>query len=116
MDYISTRGKDGPISFEDVLLNGLARDGGLYLPVSWPQISKDEMRAMRTMPYHEVAGLIMSRFTEGDIDQAEMTEMAAQTYASFTDKDVAPVTQLDDIFRPYHCFQRLCHAVSVSRL
>ena len=96
MDYISTRGKDGPILFEDALLNGLARDGGLYLPVSWPQISEDEIRSMRSMPYHEVAGLIMSRFTEGDIDQAEMTEMAAQTYAGFTDKSVAPVTQLDD--------------------
>jgi len=96
MDYISTRGADGPIGFEDALLNGLARDGGLYLPTSWPQITIDEMRAMRDMPYHEVAGLIMSRFTDGDIDQAEMTAMASQTYASFTHKDVAPVSALDD--------------------
>ena len=40
MKYISTRGQDGPLSFEEALLNGLARDGGLYLPVEWPAFSK----------------------------------------------------------------------------
>ena len=44
MEFISTRGKDGPISFETALLNGLARDGGLYLPVSWPRFALDEIR------------------------------------------------------------------------
>ena len=47
MEFISTRGKDGPISFETALLNGLARDGGLYLPVSWPRFNLDEIRQMR---------------------------------------------------------------------
>ena len=40
MDYISTRGQDGPLGFEQALLSGLARDGGLYLPVEWPRFSK----------------------------------------------------------------------------
>ena len=71
---MSTRGKDGPVSFETALLNGLARDGGLYLPVSWPKFSLDDIRAIQSKSYAELAGLIMSRFTEGDIDQAEMTE------------------------------------------
>lgn len=95
MEYISTRGQDGPLSFEQALLNGLARDGGLYLPVKWPRFSFDEIAEMKGLAYHEVAGRIMSRFTEGDIDQAEMTEMAKQTYASFTHPDVAPLTALD---------------------
>ncbi len=96
MEYISTRGQDGPLSFEQALLNGLARDGGLYLPVKWPRFSFDEIAEMKGLAYHEVAGRIMSRFTEGDIDQAEMTEMAKQTYASFTHPDVAPLTALDN--------------------
>ena len=91
MEFISTRGKDGPISFETALLNGLARDGGLYLPVSWPCFSRDEIRRMRALSYAELAGLIMSRFTDGEIDQVEMTSIAQQSYADFTHPDVAPL-------------------------
>ena len=91
MQFISTRGKDGPVSFETALLNGLARDGGLYLPVSWPRFSTEDIRSMRDKSYAELAGLIMSRFTDGDIDLAEMTELARQTYQPFTHPDVAPL-------------------------
>ena len=59
MEFISTRGKDGPISFETALLNGLALDGGLYLPVSWPRFNLDEIRQMRDLSYSDLAGLIM---------------------------------------------------------
>ena len=96
MEYISTRGKDGPVSFEQALLNGLARDGGLYLPVEWPRFSEQDIQNMKAMSYHEVAGAVMSRFTQTDIDQAEMTAMAQTTYANFTHKDVAPLTPLDN--------------------
>ena len=96
MQFISTRGNDGPVSFETALLNGLARDGGLYLPVNWPRFSVDEIRDMQDMSYADLAGLIMSRFTDGDIDQAEMTELARQTYAGFTHRDVAPLKPVAD--------------------
>ena len=46
MDYISTRGQDGPLGFEQTLLSGLARDGGLYLPVEWPTLRPDEIAGM----------------------------------------------------------------------
>ena len=91
MEFISTRGKDGPISFETALLNGLARDGGLYLPVSWPRFNLDEIRQMRNLSYSDLAGLIMSQFTDGEIDQVEMTSLARQSYADFTHPDVAPL-------------------------
>ena len=94
MEFISTRGKDGPISFETALLNGLARDGGLYLPVSWPRFNLDEIRQMRDLSYSDLAGLIMSRFTDGEIDQVEMTSLARQSYADFTHPDVAPLRPL----------------------
>ena len=96
MQFISTRGNDGPVSFETALLNGLARDGGLYLPVNWPRFSVDEIRDMQDMSYADLAGLVMSRFTDGDIDQAEMTELARQTYAGFTHRDVAPLKPVAD--------------------
>ena len=51
VDYISTRGNDGPLGFEQTLLSGLARDGGLYLPVEWPAFSPAEIAGMRGLSY-----------------------------------------------------------------
>ena len=80
MEYISTRGQDGPLGYEQALLSGLARDGGLYLPVSYPRFGEDEIRAMAGLSYAALAGRIMARFTEGEIDEGEMTAMAADAY------------------------------------
>lgn len=91
MKYISTRGQDGPLSFEEALLNGLARDGGLYLPVEWPAFSKTEISAMRGKSYIDIAGLIMSRFTEGELSQDQITQMAGAAYRSFTHPEIAPL-------------------------
>ncbi len=95
MEYISTRGSDGPISFEQALLNGLARDGGLYLPVSWPQFSQAEISDMRQLSYTEIAAKIMARFTQGEISESEMKEMVTSSYAAFTHKEIAPVREMD---------------------
>ena len=94
MDYISTRGQDGPLGYEEALLSGLARDGGLYLPVSYPAFTRDEIAAMAGLSYAELAGRIMARFTDGEIDEAEMAEMAADAYAGFSDPEVAPLKPL----------------------
>ena len=96
MEYISTRGQDGPLGYEQALLSGLARDGGLYLPVSYPRFGTDEIRAMAGLSYAELAGRIMARFADGEIDEAEMTAMAADAYAGFTDPGVAPLKPLSD--------------------
>ena len=96
MKYISTRGQDGPLSFEEALLNGLARDGGLYLPVEWPAFSKAEISAMRGKSYIEIAGLIMSRFTEGELSQDQITQMADAAYRSFTHPEIAPLKAMKE--------------------
>ena len=63
MNYISTRhgsqGSPAPLGFEDVMLAGLARDGGLYLPAEWPHFSKAEIAALKGKPYREVAFRVM---------------------------------------------------------
>jgi len=96
MDYISTRGKDGPLGYEAALLSGLARDGGLYLPTHYPRFSLDEIAAMRGLSYAELAGRIMARFTDGEVDEAELAAMAADAYAAFDDPAVAPLKRLND--------------------
>ena len=96
MNYISTRGQDGPLGFEQALLSGLARDGGLYLPLEWPRFSSDEIAAMRGLSYADLAGRIMAPFCDGEISEAELSAMAADAYAAFDHPAIAPLVQLND--------------------
>ena len=95
MKYISTRGADGPLGYEDALLSGLARDGGLYLPTQYPRFDVEEIRSLSTLSYSELAGQIMSRFTDGEIDAEELAGMAADAYADFDDPAIAPLKHLE---------------------
>ena len=95
MDYISTRGKDGPLGFEQALLSGLARDGGLYLPVEWPTFSPAEIAGMRGLSYVQLAGRVMAPFCNGEIDEGELTAMAGAAYAGFDHPEIAPLVQLN---------------------
>ncbi len=95
MSYLSTRGQGPVLAFDDVLLAGLARDGGLYLPQQWPQFSKDEMRAMAGLSYAEVATRVMRPFLDGTISDADFAAIVHDAYAGFGHPAVAPIKQLD---------------------
>jgi threonine synthase len=98
--YISTRhgskGTPQPLGFEDVMLAGLARDGGLYLPAEWPQFSKAEIAALKGQPYGEVAYRVMRPFVGDAFDEATFRRLIGEAYASFETPDVAPVRPLGD--------------------
>ena len=81
MRYISTRGQSAPQSFCDILLGGLAPDGGLYLPESYPQISRADLDAWRTLSYAELAFAILSRFID-DIPAADLKAICDKTYTA----------------------------------
>ena len=95
MRYVSTRGEAPPLEFEDVLLSGLAPDGGLYLPESWPRLEAAELAGLAALPFHEVAARVMARFTGPGIDEAALGDMTAAAYAGFDHPAVAPLVQLD---------------------
>ena len=96
MQYFSTRGRDGPLGYEEALLSGLARDGGLYLPEAWPKFSYEDIAAMQGLSYAELAGRIMAPFCVGDIDEAELTTIARDAYADFDHPDIAPLKPLQE--------------------
>jgi threonine synthase len=96
VDYISTRGQEDPLGFEQTLLSGLARDGGLYLPVEWPTFTPTEIAGMRGLSYAELAGRVMAPFCDGEIDESELAAMAGAAYAGFDHSAVAPLVKLDD--------------------
>jgi threonine synthase len=92
--YISTRGEAPALGFIDVTLAGLARDGGLYVPDSWPFFSTDRIAALAGRPYAEVACEITREFVGGAIADADLSRMAHDAYGTFRHPAVAPLTQL----------------------
>ncbi|MFT8472039.1 threonine synthase [Acetobacter persici] len=96
MRYISTRGKAPALSFSDVLLTGLAEDGGLYLPETWPSFSLSEWQAMRGLPYPELAARIMRPFVGEDIDPGTLRALCEKAYAGFDHPAIVPLTQVEN--------------------
>ncbi|MEQ8366745.1 MAG: threonine synthase, partial [Roseicyclus sp.] len=83
MRYISTRGRAPELTFEDAMLTGLARDGGLYLPAEIPQIGHADIAALAGLSYEEVAFRIMRPFIGDSFSDAEFGDIIARAYAGF---------------------------------
>ncbi len=104
MRYLSTRGQSAPQAFCDILLGGLAPDGGLYLPEAYPQITRAELDAWRQLSYADLAYEILSKFIT-DIPPADLKAIVAKTYTAevyrFTRNggnaaQITPLTKLED--------------------
>ena len=95
MRYVSTRGEAPVLGFSDVILTGLARDGGLYLPEEWPSFSRDEIIALRGKSYQDIAFEIVRRFTGADIADDVLRHLVDEAYATFRHPAIAPLVQLD---------------------
>ena len=99
MRYVSTRGAAPVLEFEDVVLAGLACDGGLYVPEEWPQFSAGRLRAMQELTYSEIAFQIMEPFVDGAVDDVALKSIIDHAYDGFSHVGVAPLRQLDkDLF------------------
>jgi threonine synthase len=92
--YISTRGSAPALNFEDVLLTGLASDGGLYVPETLPVFSQAEIADMASMNYVELAERIVAPFVDDCIAQDDLRTILQATYAEFRHDAVAPLTQV----------------------
>lgn len=104
MKYISTRGQSPALSFSQILLGGLAPDGGLYLPEQYPQFTDADLSAMRSMNYRDLAYAILSRFVD-DIPAADLKAIIDKTYRAEvycytrpgqSAEDITPTLKLED--------------------
>lgn len=93
MQYISTRGEAATLGFCDVMLAGLARDGGLYVPKAWPQLTPETIAGFFGRPYAEVAAEVIRPFVGGEIADADLARMTNDAYATFRHPAVAPLDQ-----------------------
>jgi threonine synthase len=91
--YISTRGEAPALGFSDALLAGLARDGGLYLPESWPQFSKSEIAALAGSSYQQIAFAVLKPFVGDEIAPGKFRAMIDEAYATFRHDAVCPLVQ-----------------------
>lgn len=95
MRYISTRGSAPVLTFEEVTLAGLARDGGLYVPEHIPQFTPDQLRALRGLSYAETAVRVMLPFIGDALSEESLRALVKEAYAGFAHAAVAPLVQLD---------------------
>ena len=94
MEYVSTRGLAPPLGFSDVLMAGLARDGGLYVPAAWPSFPPAFIASFAGRPYAEVAFEVIRPFLGGEIPDSALRAMCRDAYAGFDDPAVAPLVKL----------------------
>ena len=102
--YSSTRGGESSLSYEDVLLSGLARDGGLFMPEEWPQFSHSDLNEMKHLNYAELSAKIIRPFVEPCLSENELLNISKDTYTVFN-KDVAPLYQLNKNLHVLELFQ-----------
>ena len=97
MQYLSTRGDAPFLNFSDVLLEGLAIDGGLYLPEEWPSLTMENITANLNSErgYVDVAVEVLKPFTSDSLNQLELKELATRAYESFTHPEIIPLKELD---------------------
>jgi threonine synthase len=106
MRYISTRGGSPSVSFLDALLTGLAPDGGLYMPESWPRLSAEQIRAAATAPYADTAAAVLSLFAGKDLSMQEAIGLTEEAYGGqWANPGITPVQQVgpgDYILELFH--------------
>tara|TARA_A100000164_G_scaffold73677_1_gene61916 strand:- start:1797 stop:3185 length:1389 start_codon:yes stop_codon:yes gene_type:complete len=96
MKYISTRGGCPPQNFEQVLLSGLAPDGGLFIPQTLPTFSAEQIEAMKSLQYADLALEIVTPFVDGEIPTSQLKKVIDESYAAFKHPEVAPLTRLSE--------------------
>lgn len=110
MKYVSTRGQAPNLGFCDAVMAGLATDGGLYLPQTWPQISALQMTELANGSYADAAFAIISPFVDGEIADADLKKMIDQAYSAFRHPSVAPLVEIE----PGHYILELFHGPTLA--
>jgi threonine synthase len=96
VDYVSTRGGAPSLGFEGAMMAGLAADGGLYVPSTWPRLAEGDLTGLNGVSYADAAQRVIAPFIDGDIEPAALTAMTRDAYAGFCHPDVAPLVEIAD--------------------
>lgn len=110
MRYVSTRGEAPALSFEDVMLTGLARDGGLYVPETVPTLTADDLRALSGASYEDAAFRVVKPFTGETFSDDDLSGLISAAYRDFAHISRAPLVQIG----PAHWLTELFHGPTLA--
>lgn len=110
MKYVSTRASAPVLGFSDVVLTGLATDGGLYVPESWPRLSALAMDTASSLTYADLAADVMAPYVAPDFDTNTLQSLTREAYATFRHPDVVPVVPLEN----NHFLMELFHGPTLA--
>ena len=96
MKYCSTRNSKLNKTFDEIIIEGLAPDGGLYMPKSWPKININEITSDKNISYNELVTIILNQFVGDTIKNTELQQISKKTYREFTHNKIAPLVKLKD--------------------
>ena len=96
MLYNSTRGESPIVPFSEVLLGGLAPDGGLYMPQTFPKFSIEEIESWSNLPFHKLASKILYTYVESEIDESIFLKLLEEAYSSFDEEDVVKLKEIEE--------------------
>jgi len=94
--YESTRNNKLKKTFSEVLLLGLADDGGLFIPKKWPKVSKKELSKFENMNYQQIAFHISKKFIENEINDKDLKKIIRKSFKNFSEKKIANIKNLGD--------------------
>ena len=96
MIYKSTRGKAKELLFKDVIFEGLASDGGLYVPSSWPILDSSLIASFSNMSYQEIAYQVFKPYIDKSISDDTLIDIINQSYKNFTNKEITPLNKINN--------------------
>ena len=96
MLYNSTRGESPIVPFSEVLLGGLAPDGGLYMPQTFPKFSIEEIDSWSNLPFYQLAAKILQPYVESEIDESSFLKLLEEAYTSFDEEDVVKLKEIEE--------------------
>ena len=96
MDYISTRGEKKKLNFSDVLLSGLAKDGGLYIPKKWPKFLAKDIKRLKKKKYNDIAFEVSRKFIGNEINKKELKKIINNSLKKFSNKEIAKIRPLSN--------------------
>ena len=96
MLYKSTRGESPVVPFSEVLLGGLAPDGGLYMPENFPKFSLQEIESWSELPFYQLAHKVLYPFVQEEISETVFTDLLKEAYETFDEKDVVNLHKLEE--------------------
>ena len=96
LKYISTRGYQEKLEFHDVIFEGLAPDGGLYIPETWPRLDNDTIKSFNKKTYQEIAFSIISPYVDKSLPSQNLKTIINKAYSEFDNSEITPISKLND--------------------